>query len=324
MNNQISIDEFIEKLVKGLQDHYKEGYSVRSSVVQKNNSTIRHGIIVAKDGEMISPSIYVDAMYGEYLEGEPLACILRRFIAIRDVNQLHNDMDMSFIDDYEQVKGKLGIKIINKDMNKDILKDVPYIDYADLAVVFLVLVEGEEIGSGSILIKNRQMKIWGVDTDTLYEDAVTQMAYRFPAYLRGMLELLEEIYIEENGNVNTDELRNALMAPARENMNEINNKNLQMYVLTNKAKWFGASAIVYPDMLEHLADEMGGAYYLIPSSIHEVIIIPKVKGDAGGECLSRLVKEVNATQLQREEILSDHAYEYIPDEKRLLPLEASA
>ena len=97
MNNQISIDEFIEKLVKGLQDHYKEGYSVRSSVVQKNNSTIRHGIIVAKDGEMISPSIYVDAMYGEYLEGEPLACILRRFIAIRDVNQLHNDMDMSFI-----------------------------------------------------------------------------------------------------------------------------------------------------------------------------------------------------------------------------------
>ena len=79
-------------------------------------------------------------------------------------------------------------------------------------------------------------------------------------------------------------------------------------ILTNTNRTNGAGVILYPNVLKEFAEEMGHDFYIIPSSIHETILLPMLGDD--WEALSQMVKEVNATQLAPEEVLSDHVYEY--------------
>ena len=82
-----------------------------------------------------------------------------------------------------------------------------------------------------------------------------------------------------------------------------------MFVLTNESNLFGAACIIYPNLLQHYAAEAQTDFYILPSSIHEVILVPTLDCDNYPE-LSEMVQEVNDTQLQDDEILSIHAYYY--------------
>ena len=66
-----------------------------------------------------------------------------------------------------------------------------------------------------------------------------------------------------------------------------------------------------------IGDEFGDDYYLIPSSIHEVILIQKRDlGDVSE--LNNMIREVNLTQLSHDEILSNHYYTYVRKEEALI------
>ena len=88
-----------------------------------------------------------------------------------------------------------------------------------------------------------------------------------------------------------------------------------MFVLTNDMKVNGAAAILNDDTRQKIADKVGD-FYVLPSSIHETLIIPK---DAGMELrdLEQMVQEVNQTQVAPQERLSDHVYEYDAKEHEL-------
>ena len=88
-----------------------------------------------------------------------------------------------------------------------------------------------------------------------------------------------------------------------------------MYVLTNDTKVNGAAAILNDDIRQEIAEKVGD-FYMLPSSIHETLIIPK---DAGMEFkeLEQMVQEVNQTQVAPGERLSDHVYEYDAKEHEL-------
>ena len=99
----------------------------------------------------------------------------------------------------------------------------------------------------------------------------------------------------------------------------------QMYILTNRNKINGAGCILYPDVLKTFADMMVHDLYIIPSSVHETLLIPIFPDDEDvvedpdsiyygmtqEEMLNAMIQEVNITQLTPEEVLSDHAYKYI-------------
>ena len=88
-----------------------------------------------------------------------------------------------------------------------------------------------------------------------------------------------------------------------------------MFVLTNDTKVNGAAAILNDDIRQEIAEKVGD-FYMLPSSIHETLIIPK---DAGMEFkeLEQMVQEVNQTQVAPGERLSDHVYEYDAKEHEL-------
>lgn len=194
-------------------------------------------------------------------------------------------IDMEFFNDYEKVKERICFKLIHYKRNESLLHGIPHFAYLNLAVVFYYAYEGKELGKGTILVRNSHMKSWGVTREELYQAAKENTRRIFPPELVNMEDLIQRM-------------------TEREEVEEL----FPMFVLTNTCKQFGAVCILYKEQLEQVAAKMKKNLYLLPSSVHEMILLP----DCGErpETLRRMVEEVNETQVAEEEILSDSVYYY--------------
>lgn len=296
----ISYEQFCERMKDILQQYYGVESNVKLHTVQKVNGVVLHGITVMKDGVSIVPTLYLEHYFDEYNRGVPLHDVVHRFILEYDKAGICDDFDISFFEFYERVKPHLGYKLINYEMNHSLLKDVPHKRYLDLAIVCYCNIVDDRIGKGTILIRNEHLDIWKIEKDILIRDSLKNMPVMFPSEVINMADLLKELYDD----------------PA-----QLICGKLPMYVLTTKARMYGAAAILYSGQLEAIAREVEDDFYLLPSSIHEIIILPKKYG-TDEEYLSQMVDEINHEQVDIEEILSNHAYLYsnLTKEITLLPL----
>ena len=89
-----------------------------------------------------------------------------------------------------------------------------------------------------------------------------------------------------------------------------------MYVLSNPMRVNGASVLAYPNLQEQLESVFPQDCYLLPSSLHEMIIIPKDLGMTPKE-MGEMVREVNQKEVARDEILSDRVYEFDREKRQL-------
>lgn len=87
----------------------------------------------------------------------------------------------------------------------------------------------------------------------------------------------------------------------------------KMFVLTNRKQLYGAAGILETDLLKNFSDRIGKNLFILPSSIHEVILIPD-EGRFGESLLKEMIMDVNENVLQEEDFLADHAY-YFDREK---------
>ena len=83
----------------------------------------------------------------------------------------------------------------------------------------------------------------------------------------------------------------------------------EMYIVTNSKKMNGATAIVYKDVLRNFANKLGRNYYILPSSINELILLPD-DGYLEPYELKNIVCGVNASEIDADEFLSDSVYYY--------------
>lgn len=296
----MSYEHFCERMKDILQQYYGVESNVKLHTVQKVNGVVLHGITVMKEGISIVPTLYLENYYDELNNGMPLNDIVHRFILEYDKASICDDFDISFFEFYEKVKPHLGYKLINYEMNRSLLKDVPHKRYLDLAIVCYCNIVDDRIGKGTILIRNDHLDIWKIEKDILIRDSLRNMPVMFPSEMINMADLLRELYDD----------------PA-----QLICGKLPLYVLTTRARMYGAAAILYSGELEAIAREVEDDFYLLPSSIHEIIILPKKYG-TDEEYLSQMVDEINHEQVDIEEVLSNHAYLYsrLTKEITLLPL----
>ena len=199
----------------------------------------------------------------------------------------HNlQLDMDFFKDFAQVKGGIFHKVINYEKNKELLKDVPYIKWHDLVVVFYYAMEEAVFGKATILIYNSHLAMWGQTVEEIYRIAQQNMKQKMPELLVSMKELMEEL-----AGIEVDETIQPL------------------YMLSNREKMFGASAMLYSEKIKGLADRLGSDLLILPSSTHEVLLLPEQR-DQRYDFYRQMVKEVNTTQVDPEEILSFNLYRY--------------
>lgn len=299
-------ENFVDTMRKKVENLSENGTQVIIMEVCKNNGVKKKGLMIkAKDCNM-APTVYLEEFYLEYKRGKTLEEIAEEIVGV----YRNNDTFQGFhIEDFKELKkmgSQLVFRVINYEKNAKMLKDSPYISFLDLAIVPYVSLPVDGNNYGSILVKNEHLDLWGINAETAMKIA----AENTPKLLQPQICKME------------DTIRQLIAAGGEEREEyeifleemEGNQNKVPMYVLTNPKNLYGAACMVYDGVLEMFAEEMGEDIFILPSSIHEVILIPASKALSSIE-LRTMVQEINMTQIPTEEILSDHVYKYSVQER---------
>lgn len=264
--------------------------------VRKNNGVVLTGVSIFSRDRKMSPTIYLESSYEQYLDGESMEEIVKELYACYSENCPENAFDTDFFMDYELVREQIAYRLVNREKNRNLLEEVPFIPYLDMAITFFCKIQHEELGCGIIQVKNEHMQIWGVEKEQLFYDAEQNMRRLCPELICTMQELLESAGNEQ-------EIPEEVLREASES------GQLQMIVATNTDKSYGAAVILYEGVLAGLSERMQSSLAILPSSVHEVIVLP-VKNEEEAAAFCDMVHEINETQVEPEEVLTDSVYFY--------------
>lgn len=287
--------EFLENVRKEVESRYDSNVSVTLNHVMKNNGTELDGITIMEKDKNIAPTIYINSFYDRYREGVSLKAVVSEIIRIYNQNKNSININADYFENYENVRKTIVYKLVNYQKNKKLLEDVPYKRVLDLAVVFYCLIEQRKGVSATALIHNEHLRIWNVTEDEIYNDALKNT----PVLLAGSIVPMSKILSEIAGTAPVDN---------DEKVCEYTCEDI-LYVLTNSSRVNGAACILYDNLLKKFANDVHSDLYILPSSVHEVIIVPKKNAFDKSE-LADMVREVNEQGVSQDEILSDNVYEY--------------
>ncbi|MBD5096967.1 MAG: hypothetical protein HDT40_08215 [Lachnospiraceae bacterium] len=283
--------EFLN-IVKDKLPDYLLQYDIEDihvNTVSKNNGRKFTGIAIAVRDEQISPNIYMDYYYMLYSEEKDMNHILEliteEYVKARENI---NGYDFKHFEDMD-IQNHIFLKLINFEKNQEILADCPYIKYEDLAITFRILLKSDDSGIASACMRNKEFHELNMDIDRLYHIAKENTRKLFPP----VLERLDKMIFEKYSDV---------CEPPQ---------GMDLYVLTNNQGINGAVYMSYEDIISDFAKEHG-SFYILPSSIHEVILFPRERDEAREE-LSEMVMEINRYVVTDTEYLSDSVYFYDSD-----------
>lgn len=298
----MTFNEFAKEVSDGLTRIFEgEEVEICTEKVTKNNGLVFTGINIRENGNNIVPTVYIDDFYKEDISSEDIDEIVHRIKQLYSSRsrQIEENITADKYNDFEWVKDKIVYTLVNYEMNKEMLKDVPFLPYQDLAVIFRCVFHKGRGGMASAIISDANLRKWHADTLTLYKLAVDNTPRIFPPVIEKITAMLEN------------------MADLPEHLFDELSKNAgEMYVLTNSSGLNGASTVLYKDVLDECAKKAGGNIYLMPSSIHEMIFINENLAD-DVEVLSGIVKDVNDNVVNKAELLSYNVYYYNCHRKEL-------
>lgn len=287
------MSEALERLVEEVELELNDrNFKVKVTQVPKNN-VIKLGILIARDNQDIQPIVYVDSLL-EKIESGSIS-VNEAAGAVLHIRFNDAGVDLPYIRDTmgnitkEYVLAKVVRKLICKEKNIEFLEGLPHDEMLDLAIAYYIVnQEGNGITS-SIVIKDKLMESLEITKEELEEAAIKNEVEKYGYEVQGMKDVIAGLSGEES--------------VSDEDEDDI------MYVASNKDKYFGATAILHKDVLDKIASKIKGDFYILPSSIHEVIATP-IRNDNQEEVdeLREMVTEINATQVEPEEVLTDNVY----------------
>lgn len=282
----MEITEFAQKVRARAEKALGEGYRVQVRQVRKNNGILLHGLLILSETGNVTPTIYLETFHRAYEEGMTLAEVLHQILEVYRQEMPKRSVDLEFFRDYDRVKERICYRLVRQEGNEELLEDVPYVEFLDLAICFYYAYSGKPLGDGTILIHNSHVELWKVNLKELMKRAAENTPRLFPARCYDLSDILQELGLEIDA------------AAERE---------VAMNVLTNEKKAFGAACMLYPGTLEKMAEKAEKNLYVIPSSVHEVILLKDTGAEDPAE-LQRMIYEVNRTHVAPEEVLSDRLY----------------
>ena len=232
--------------------------------------------------------------------------IIKEILAFYEKVKRRNSWDVSNITCYEKIRNKIVFKLIHTQKNQDLLENIPHVKLLDLSIVFYALLDVNDAGTVTMLIRNKNMQDWGIGREKLYTDAKENAVKLLPAQMLPIGGVVKEL-LQGEKKCEENLLEKKMVCE--------NNMDF-MYVLTNSIRSFGAACMAYPNVLAQIGALVGENYYILPSSVHEVMIVPQSKSVEPKE-LNEMICEINETQVEEEEVLGNHAYYYEKDTGRL-------
>ncbi len=247
---------------------------------------------VIRDTNSACPAINMDQFYDQYCNGKELSKILPEMAKIIRENQLNVEID--WVNNYENVREKLFIRVSNAEQNRELLKNVPHELVNDFAITCHLLIDQTYGSMQSAIITNNLLKSFEISEEQLFEDAMQNSQLIMPATIKQMKDILGSL---EDISISSHSL-------------------IPLLVVTNEVAINGAAAFFYPDTMEKISEQMEGDYYMIPSSIHEVIVAP-VTETVDPVRLQDTLHYVNECMVEPSDVLGTEIYRYNSLEKVL-------
>ena len=290
---------FKECILEALAERFRDS-KIEYKEVLKNNGIRLDGLVVRFSNKSISPTVYVNDYYDRYVGGEDIDDIADHIEWLIKNNSIEDDFNPESLILFENIKDRIVYKLVNYEKNEELLNTVPHKKFLDLAVVYYIAIKEDIFESASILINNAHLELWGKNTEDIDKLAKENSPIILKPELKSMAQTLMEIIQHDKKNL--EELEEDILS------------DCGMYVLSNDKKQFGASAILYDNVIKEFSDSLKSDIYILPSSVHEVIMIPSILVDSV-EKLNDMIQEVNATQVPLMDILSNHSYYYSRDKE---------
>ena len=292
---------FAEGVTNEVKKYLSSDYAdVKCEVIEKrgNNGQLSVGVAVRQPDRETASIISIEPFYEAVREGAPLECIMQEFAGL--VEQSMGSVfsiTPSLLNEYDKVQEFLGVRLVNTKANRKELSVLPHIEIEDLSLIPVIRYPlPDKSGYESMKITEEIRKRWGVSVDQIFERAweneevpVLQDMGEFISHVESSKELFE---IEDGSLEMTNE---------------------SMFILENQRKIDGAAVIAFPGVMEKLNELFPEGFYVVPSSIHETLILPKNminETDGGLEYMGEMVRDINRNHMDPKEILSDRIYEY--------------
>lgn len=280
-------EEMKRLILEAVSRKLGNGYHGTIQKVLKTNME-QDALVIVKDGENIAPTIYMEPFYEAMENGSSVKDVANSILkAYFHAVSLPMSFDTASFTDLSYIKGRLYVRLINRHLNAELLRDVPHVPFLDdFAVTVHCLVEHSGKVNADFLVHNGFLPIWGIDRETLFSLALGNT--------------------RKNSGIELMSINNVI-GMQDSPMTADTHQNL-LWVLTNREKIFGASAVLFDDVLRDFAEKYGN-FYVVFSSVHEVLFFP-APDNSDMDAITKMNQEVNAAQVHENEILGTKAYYY--------------
>lgn len=278
----MTYEYFLDRLEQMIEEQKEKDETVRRVRILKNNGVKLDGFSYYVEGHREHPTVYVNQYYRENLTEEELSQIAGQVLKTQRESQLFPVRGLEELLDFRKMRRRIHSRLISREKNEELLEEVPWLPWLDLAVVFYFQVPEQMVKHATALIYTKHMEYWGVTLEDICHAAAENMA-RTQVFLEPMEAFLGEMGFEPLSS--------------------------GMHILSNEQKEYGAAVILDPKVQRMCLEKLGESYYVIPSSVHELLLLPQSLS-TGRSDLDELIQEVNASCVSEEEYLSGHAYFY--------------
>lgn len=293
--------EYLYYLQKEIESLLYENEELSVTKVTKNNGVVLTGIMIRNRSANITPTIYADTYFAEDMDYDEIINSAHEILKLSRQNRESFSFDFDKISTFEKAKRALFIKLINRKVNAVMLEGVPNKNFLDLSIIVYCDLSKIMDVNGTIMVTNSLLEEWEISEDDMFNVASSNTRLSG----KGVMNLYDFVGGATGMSRNDEDFMGC---------------NKDIYVLTNKSMTFGAALMTLPDVLNGFCALYNTNVMIVPSSIHEVLLIPCNEAERATmyENLNEMIYTVNRDALSPSEILSDHAYYYDRDKGFLL------
>lgn len=294
-------ETFMQTVKQQLQQRLGGECQLTIRSVPKNNGLVLNGLCFCALHSKVSPTIYLESFYQKYRSGTPMEQILAEITGLYARSGLSAAFDPCLLEQPSYVRPRIAYRLIHASSNAGQLTQLPYRLLMDLAKVYYLYLGEDEGSQMTVPVSHQHLRLWNIDEAELDRLADENTPRLFPAQICSILDILSDF------------------APGAAGLEE----PTPFYVLTNQAGLGGAACMLYDGILKDFAKQMGSDLLILPSSVHEVLLLPfENAGQIEGLC--RMVSEINSQEVPEDERLSNQVYRYTSDSGQLSLVSRSA
>lgn len=274
-------------------------YKVLTYKAFKNGKEV-DAFTITKEDTAATPTFYFKNLLEDYKNGKSITDIADDVLDLYFYAAKNSPTNIDECQDFNIQKNKICYRIVNKEAYKKQLPSIPHIDFFDLAIIFYSILSIDEEAEMSFTVTNDMLRVWNATPQELFILATTNTPKLLPINITSLNALMFQVDIPQHETI-SDTIDNLPFD--------------YVYAITNEYSRNGFSGIFYPGVLKCLGKRFGN-FYLLPSSIHEALIVPEDCGMTP-EYLKEMVKAVNTDVVSPDEYLSDSIYQYDVEQDKI-------